>query len=263
MSNPRSRSKTNPQNTNRPAAAAKPAPVVEAASVVEDAAPVVEASVETVTAAIVPEKVVADAVEAASASVEAVMTAMETAVNDIAVNAAAQIGQVSGQIEQVVAEAKESLENAVKASQDAASQSVDQVAAGAKDQLQAAAKAQDAAFKSIEEATAGQKQRLDALNSAHCLFGKGTQDFSGAVMALIQDSIENSLQVSKQIIHAKTPQEAMEIYGRFFQQQMDRFVQESTRLSDLGLKLGEQACAPLHDCLNSQIGQIKPPFGLK
>jgi phasin family protein len=69
------------------------------------------------------------------------------------------------------------------------------------------------------------------------------QDICKTVLALVQDNIEVSLAVSRELINAKTPQEALDVYSRFCQQQMDRWMQDSSRLSDMSLKLTEQAFA--------------------
>lgn len=142
------------------------------------------------------------------------------------------------QIEEVVAIGKETIENAVKASQDAA------------------AKAQTVALKSYEDVLGSSKETVEAMVQAGTILSQGLQDIGKAVFSLAQESIESSVAASKQMMEAKTLSDVIEMQAALSKQSFDRLMGESTRLSDLTIKLVEDAFGPLTEKVNATVDKL-------
>lgn len=183
-----------------------------------------------------------------AAPVEAVAAPVETVAP--AVVPAAEV------IEQAVAVGKDTLEQVVKASQDAAAKGYDQAVAVAKDQVEAVQKVQAQAVKSSEEALAAAKENLDAVVKAGQMLAQGLQDLSKSVVVLTQEAVEESVASTKKLLGAKSLHEAVDIHSAHAKAQIDRLLSEGARLSDSTRKLFEEALAPVQSRLQATVDKI-------
>ncbi|MCR6631196.1 MAG: phasin family protein [Magnetospirillum sp.] len=159
-------------------------------------------------------------------------------------------------IEQAVSAGKETIEQVVKASQEAAATGYDKAVALGKEQVEAATKAQAQAAKSTEEALAAAKENLDAVVQAGQLLSKGLQELSKSVLVLTQEAVEDSVTSTKKLLAAKTLHEAVDLHSAHAKAQIDRLLAEGTRLSDSTLKLFEQALAPIQARLHATVDKL-------
>lgn len=150
----------------------------------------------------------------------------------LAANDAAQ------QIEQAVAAGKDTIETVVKASKDAT------------------AKAHTVALQSYEDAMGATKANVDALVQAGTVLSKGLQDIGKALFGAAQESIEDSVAASKQLMAARTLREVVDVQAALSKQSLDRLMGESARLSDLSVKLVEEAFAPLTERVNATVDKL-------
>jgi len=156
------------------------------------------------------------------------------------------------QIEQAVADAKETIETVVKVSQDAATKAANLT----KDQVQVAVNAQSEAFKSYEDAVQATKEAVDALTKSGTILTKGLQDLTKAMFGLAQQTVEDTVAASKQLLAAKTLPELVDAQAALAKTSFDKLFAEGTRLSDLSVKLIEEAAAPLAERVNATVDKL-------
>lgn len=142
------------------------------------------------------------------------------------------------QIEQAVAAGTETIDTVVRISKEAA------------------AKAQTAALRSYEDVVGSTRENVDALVQAGTILTRGFQDIGKALFALAQGSIEDSVAASRQMMAAKTLREVVDLQAALSKQSLDRLMGEGTRLSDLSLKLAEEAFAPLTERVNATVDKL-------
>ena len=193
--------------------------------------------------------------EAAPASTDEVAAPVEAVAAPVEAAAPALV-PAAEVIEQAVAAGKDTLEQVVKASQDAATKGYDQAVAVAKDQVEAVQKAQAQAVKSSEEALAAAKENLDAVVKAGQMLAQGLQDLSKSVVVLTQEAVEESVASTKKLLGAKSLHEAVDIHSAHAKAQIDRLLSEGARLSDSTRKLFEEALAPVQSRLQATVDKI-------
>ena len=148
------------------------------------------------------------------------------------------------QIEDVVEVGKKSVEQAMKAS----TKSYDQAISMTKEQVE---KASEVFFKSYDEATALNKDSVDAVVKAGEVLTKGAETFGKAYYEIAQASAEASVEATKAMMGAKTAKEFVEIQAEFARTSFDNFLSESTRLSEVSVKVANEAFEPLQKQLNT------------
>lgn len=170
------------------------------------------------------------------------------------VAAAAEVAEQSATA--AVVDATKAIEQAVKVTQDAATQGYDKAVAVAKDQVEAAQKVQAQAVKSSEEALAAAKENVEAVVKAGQMLAQGLQDLSKSVVVLTQEAVEESLSSTKKLLAAKTLHEAVDLHSAHAKAQIDRMLAESARLTEASRKLFEDALAPIQDRVHSTVDKI-------
>ena len=141
-------------------------------------------------------------------------------------------------VEQTVAAGQETIETAVKVGQEAAQ------------------KVQAAALKSYEDVQVSTKDGLDAVLKSGQILSSGLQELGKAVFGLTQATIEEGVEASKQLLAAKTIREWTELQSALSKSQVDRLVSETTRLSELSIKVVEEAIAPINAQINAGVDRI-------
>ena len=148
------------------------------------------------------------------------------------------------QIEDAVEFGKKSVEQAMKVS----TESYEQAISMTKEQ---AGKASEAFFKSYDEATALNKESIDAVVQAGEVLTKGAETVGKAYYEITQASAEASVEATKAMMGAKTAKEFVEIQAEFARTSFDNFLSESTRLSEMSMKVANEAFEPLQKQLNT------------
>ena len=147
------------------------------------------------------------------------------------------------QIEDAVEVGKKSVEQAMKAS----TKNYNQAVCMTKEQVEKASKA---FFKSYDEATALNKDSIDAVVKASEVLTKGAEAFGKAYYGIAQSSAEASVEATKAMLGAKSAKEFVEIQAEFARTSFDNFLSESTRLSEMSVKVANDAAEPLTSRMN-------------
>jgi phasin family protein len=100
-------------------------------------------------------------------------------------------------------------------------------------------------IKGYDEFTAISKANLDALVQANKVFAKGVENISKEVLSLTQSSLESAATAAKAIFAAKTLKDMVELNAEFTRTHFDKLVANSTKLSEMSVKLATDAFAPI------------------
>jgi phasin family protein len=122
--------------------------------------------------------------------------------------------------------------------------------------VEAAVKAQSQSLKAYEDAVAQAKENLDAVLKAGQTLTKGLQDLGKSVIGLAQEAIAEGVNTSKQLAASKNLHEAVDLQTAHAKNQLDRLVQEGSRLTDATVKLFEEAYAPVQARVSATIDKL-------
>jgi phasin family protein len=151
---------------------------------------------------------------------------------------------------------KDTFEDVAAKSTDFVQKGYDQVLGATREQLE---KASVSAFKAYEEFSKFQKDNYDAYLAASTIFAKGAENVGKAWMSLTQEAMENAAQTAKALLGAKTLREAVDLQSDFAKSSFDKIVAEGTKLSELSVKVANEAFAPLNARVNVAVEKMLKP----
>lgn len=160
-------------------------------------------------------------------------------------------------IEDVAAQAKETMEGIVKASQEQASKQFEQTIALTKEQVE---KASRQLFQSYDELASFNKQNLDAVVQSGNIVAKGVEDIGKAFYAYTQTALEQAASVGKALLGVKTVRELVDVQAEAAKSNFDAMVAESTKLTGMSVKVANEAFAPLNARVNAAVEKFAKPL---
>jgi len=156
----------------------------------------------------------------------------------------------------VVAVHKEAIESVVAAGTEVATQTVEKAVALTKENVDAAVKVGSTAFKGYEDVLQFNKENVEALVASGNILARGIQDLSKSLVALTQESLEETVSVSKALLAAKTLKEVIDLSSSLAKTNFDKLVSEGTRLSSLSTKLAEDTLAPINSRVDAAVERL-------
>jgi len=151
---------------------------------------------------------------------------------------------------------KETFEDVAAKGTDFVQKGYDQMLGATREQLE---KASVSAFKAYEEFSKFQKDNYDAYLAASTIFAKGAENVGKTWMSLTQEALENAAQTAKALLGAKTLREAVDLQSDFAKSNFDKLVAEGTKLSELSVKVANEAFAPLNARVNVAVEKMLKP----
>ncbi len=112
-------------------------------------------------------------------------------------------------------------------------------------------KASEAFFKSYDEISGMNKEGVYAFFKAGEVLTKGVESLGKAYFDFVQASAEASVETSKAMMAAKTSKDFVDLQSDFARTSFDNFLSESTRLSEISVKVANEAFDPLKAQFNS------------
>jgi phasin family protein len=157
---------------------------------------------------------------------------------------------------QIMKATKETFEDLSAKSTEFAQKGYDQFLGASREQFE---KASVSAFKAYEEFSKFQKDNYDAYVAASTIFAKGAENVGKAWMTLSQETMETAAQTAKALLGAKTLREAVDLQSDFAKSNFDKFVAEGTKLSEMTVKVANEAFAPLNARVNVAVEKMLKP----
>ena len=146
---------------------------------------------------------------------------------------------------------------AIKASADAFAKGYDQFIAVSREQVE---KMFPAAVKSFDDVTAFQKGYIDALVTASTSMAKGYETIAKQIFAFNQKATESSMAGAKALVGCKTVQEAVELQGDLARKSLDQWLNESTKISELTVKVTNEAISPINAKMTDAVEKFVKPL---
>ncbi len=122
-----------------------------------------------------------------------------------------------------------------------------------------AEKASAAAFKTYEDLSRFSKDNLDAYVAAGTTVAKGLETIGRAWVSFTQETFEASTQVAKALLSAKTLREAVDVQTDFAKTTFDKLVSEGTKVSEISVKVANEAAEPISARVNAAIEKLLKP----
>lgn len=116
-------------------------------------------------------------------------------------------------------------------------------------------KANEAVVKGYGEFAAFQKDGVDALIKAGEIWARAAEDFGKAYLALAQETAEANSEAAKALFSAKSFNEAVELQGEIARKSFDKSLSESTKLSELSLKVANEAFQPIQQQFTAAVAK--------
>jgi phasin family protein len=115
------------------------------------------------------------------------------------------------------------------------------------------------AFKTYEDLSKFSKDNLDAYVAAGTTVAKGFETIGRAWVNFTQETFEAGAQVAKALLSAKTLREAVDVQTDFAKTTFDKLVAEGTKVSEISVKVANEAAEPLNARLNATIEKLLKP----
>jgi phasin family protein len=120
-------------------------------------------------------------------------------------------------------------------------------------------KASATAFKTYEDFSKFSKENVEAYVVAGSTVFKGFETISRAWVSFAQETFDASAQVAKAMLTAKTLREAVDVQTDFAKTTFDKLVSEGTKVSELSVKVANEAAEPISARLNATIEKFLKP----
>ena len=114
-------------------------------------------------------------------------------------------------------------------------------------------KANEAVVKGYDTFTAFQKDGVDALIKAGTIWAKGAEDLGKAYFAIAQENAEAGSEAAKALLSAKSLEEVVDLQGEIARKSFDKSLSEGVKLSELSLKVANEAFQPIQRQLTAAI----------
>jgi len=108
--------------------------------------------------------------------------------------------------------------------------------------------------------TVGRKN-FEACVKCGTIVAKGVETLGNEVMTLTQANIEADLAAAKDILAAKTLQEAIDVQAGFVQARLERLTSETAKLGEISMRLASQAMEPLQNRFDANTQTIFRSLG--
>lgn len=151
------------------------------------------------------------------------------------------------------ADVTQTIEATVTAAQEAATKNVEQAVAYTKDQLDKVSKQ---VFTAYDEIAAFNKENVDAVLASTTVFTKGMESLTKAIMAFSQTQVEQSMSAAKAMAGVKTLRELVDLQTEFARTSFDAMVAEATKVSEMSVKVANEAIEPLSARVNATVEKV-------
>ena len=115
------------------------------------------------------------------------------------------------------------------------------------------------AFKTYEDLSKFSKENVEAYVAAGTTVFKGFETISRAWANFAQETFDASAQVAKQLLTAKTLREAVDVQTDFAKTTFDKLVSEGTKVSEISVKVTNEAAEPINARFNATIEKFLKP----
>ena len=161
--------------------------------------------------------------------------------------AAAAVDEMTKPMDSGFVAGKDIVDSFVKVGQEAAQKGYEQAVTMTKEQVE---KARDVVAKSVDEMSSLNKDNVDAVVQAGTIYAKGVEVIGKEFMSYAQARLESNMAAMKAMMGARTLKELVDLQTEYARSSFDQMVTETTKLSEIGVKVTNDAFAPLNARVN-------------
>lgn len=156
-------------------------------------------------------------------------------------------------VEAVAKETKENVKKSVDAGVDAFNQGYEKFVAASREQLE---KVMPEAGKNFDEVAKAGRANMDAWVKANDILVKGFEKIGQEFADFGKTTSEKQMAAAKAIMGVKNVQEAIELQSGFAREAFDKFVAESTKLSEMAVKVANESAEPIQARVNETVAKV-------
>ena len=101
---------------------------------------------------------------------------------------------------------------------------------------------------------------LAAALRANAAFAEGMEAIGQEVMAYARNSLETVAEAATALLAAKTLEDVVQLHSDFAKASFDRMMASSTKLSEMGVKIADEALAPIGDRVEATFRKLGKPL---
>lgn len=111
-------------------------------------------------------------------------------------------------------------------------------------------------FKGYEDAAQTGKDNVEALVKASQIIAKAAEELNKAISTFAQSSLEMNVQAGQALLGVKSLQDLVEVQQELARSSFDHFVAGSSKISDMAMKVTNEAFEPIQSRVNLTIEKI-------
>jgi phasin family protein len=111
-------------------------------------------------------------------------------------------------------------------------------------------------FKGYEDITSLGKDNVEAAVKSSQIIAKAAEELSKAIVSFTQASLEMGMQASQSLLAVKTVQDLVEAQSEFAKNSFDHVVAGTSKISDMAIKVANEAAEPISQRVNVAIEKI-------
>lgn len=101
---------------------------------------------------------------------------------------------------------------------------------------------------------------LAAALRANAVFAEGMEAIGQEVMAYARNSLETVAEAATALLAAKTLEDVVQLHSDFAKASFDRMMASSTKLSEMGVKVADEALGPIGDRVEATFRKLGKPL---
>lgn len=153
-------------------------------------------------------------------------------------------------VEDTIAATKETVDEAIRASEQAALRNLVQAQSLGKDQL---AEANRRLYDAVMEVASAAQANAEAMVATGTMLSKGLSDVGATWLALSRGMARQGLLAGRSMITARTPNHLVELQNGCARIALEQMLANGSRLSDLSLRLAREVVAPLNERMAASV----------
>lgn len=158
--------------------------------------------------------------------------------------------------EEAAAQARSSVEDQVRFGSDVAQRGFEQAASITREQFDRASKTM---FKNYEEFSQISKENIDAFVKSGTVVAKGFEEAGKAWIDFTRRSFETGVETAKAVMSCRDLREVVDVQSEFARSSLDSLVNEGSKLSEIGMKVANEALEPIQSRINVTVEKILKP----
>lgn len=111
-------------------------------------------------------------------------------------------------------------------------------------------------FKGYEELASFGKENVEAMVRSGAVLAEAAQEFNKAWFGLARSAVDRNIAAGEALVGCKTPGEAFEVQSGLAKSQAETAVAEGRRLSELSLKVADDAAEPIAERINAAVDKF-------